>query len=154
MIIYDLRCANEHHFEGWFQSAADFDAQLSSHLLSCPQCDSQEVRRVPSAVAIGSHAVPVVLPDVSGGTAVMSSGGEIMAAYRQLLRTIIANTEDVGDLFAEEARKIHYDEVPERAIRGNATRDDLEALANAVREAARPRYSPGEPLSTEVPVGS
>lgn len=128
MIIYDLHCANEHHFEGWFQSAADFDAQLSRQLLSCPQCDSQEVRRVPSAVAIGSHAT--VVPGASGATAVLSSGGEIMAAYRQLVRTIIANTEDVGDQFAEEARKIHYEEVPERGIRGNATRDDLEALAD------------------------
>ena len=134
MIIYDLRCANEHHFEGWFQSAADFDAQQSSHLLSCPQCDSHEVKRVPSAVAIGSHATPVeapvALPQGGGGNALMAAGGEIMAAYRQLVRTIIANTEDVGDLFAEEARKIHYEEVPERAIRGNATRDDLAALAD------------------------
>lgn len=32
--------------------------------------------------------------------------------------------------------------------------EDLEALANAVREAARPRYEPGAPLPTEVPVGS
>ena len=131
MIIYDLRCANEHHFEGWFQSAADFDAQLGSRLLCCPQCDSQEVRRVPSAVAIGGHReAPVALPEGGAGTAVMASSGEIMTAYRQLLRTIIANTEDVGDLFAEEARKIHYEEAPERAIRGNATRDVLEALAD------------------------
>jgi hypothetical protein len=131
MIIYDLRCANDHHFEGWFQSAADFDAQLGSQLLSCPQCDSHAVRRVPSAVAIGSHAAPVAPPVSGSGNAVMSAGGgEIMAAYRQLLRAVIANSEDVGDLFAEEARKIHYAEAPERAIRGNATPDDLEALAD------------------------
>ena len=34
------------------------------------------------------------------------------------------------------------------------TSDDLEALANAVREAARPRFDPGVPLPSETPSGS
>lgn len=128
MIIYDLRCVNEHRFEGWFRSATDFEAQMSRHLVSCPQCDSEQVRRVPSAVAIGGHA-----PSETRGSrkmATMPAGTQMIAAYRELVRTLIANSDDVGDRFAEEARKIHYDDAPDRSIHGTATQDDLTSLAD------------------------
>lgn len=128
MIIYDLRCANDHSFEGWFGCASDFDLQVSRHLVSCPQCDSQDVRRVPSAVAIGNKTSGP--PRASNGKSVSPPGTEILASYRQLLRTMIARSEDVVDQFAEEARKIHYEEAPDRAIRGQATDDDLASLAD------------------------
>ena len=37
------------------------------------------------------------------------------------LRRLVEQTEDVGARFAEEARRIHYDETPARPIRGTAT---------------------------------
>ena len=43
-------------------------------------------------------------------------------------RHIMATTEDVGSQFAEEARKIHYGEVKERGIRGQATREEADSL--------------------------
>lgn len=134
MIIYDLDCENGHRFEGWFRSAQDFDDQLSRKLVSCPQCDSQQVRRIPSAVAIGSHETAVAPSAESAGlptlpaTALMSGGPEVLAIYRQLVAAIVANTEDVGSSFASEARKIHYNEAPERPIRGQATVDEFDAL--------------------------
>ena len=135
MIIYDLRCDNEHLFEGWFRSAIDFDAQMSRKLISCPQCDSHNVRRVPSAVAISGHSLPEAEGTLASkasatGMAVMPAGTQIMAAYRQLVSVMIANSENVGKSFASEARKIHYNEVPGRAIRGDATIEDLESLAD------------------------
>ena len=135
MIIYDLRCDNEHLFEGWFRSAIDFDAQMSRKLISCPQCDSHNVRRVPSAVAISGHSLPEADGTLASkasatGMAVMPAGTQIMAAYRQLVSMMVANSEDVGKSFASEARKIHYNEVPARAIRGDATIEDLESLAD------------------------
>ncbi len=51
-----------------------------------------------------------------------------MAAYRHLVRTMIAHSEDVGTAFASEARKIHFNEEPDRAIRGTPTSDEIEAL--------------------------
>ena len=51
-----------------------------------------------------------------------------MGVYRQLVQSIIASTEDVGTRFAEEARKIHYKEVPERAIRGQTTSEERDIL--------------------------
>lgn len=133
MIIYDLQCENEHRFEGWFRSAADFDNQLSCHLIACPQCESHDVKRVPSAVAISEHRgttthdVSKVRAATSTMTA-MPSGTQIMAAYKHLVQTMIAHSEDVGDAFASEARKIHYKEEPDRAIRGTPSSDEIASL--------------------------
>ena len=129
MIIYDLRCANEHRFEGWFQCATDFEAQMSRHLVSCPQCDSQDIRRVPSAFAIGGPA-PVEADGSRKMATTPVAGTQVIAAYRRMVRTLIANSDDVGDRFAEEARKIHYDEAPDRSIHGTGTQDDLTSLAD------------------------
>lgn len=132
MIIYDLSCDNHHKFEGWFRSADDFEQQLQTHLVACPQCDSHTVRRIPSAIAISSHATKGAATgsesSAGGSTALMPVGIQAMALYRQLVQAIVANSEDVGQSFAEEARKIHYNEAPERAIRGQATADECEAL--------------------------
>jgi hypothetical protein len=62
--------------------------------------------------------------------ATTSAGTQIIAVYRELVRTLIANSDDVGDRFAEEARKIHYDDAPDRSIHGTATQDDLSSLAD------------------------
>ncbi len=133
MIIYDLTCNNEHRFEGWFQSPADFERQHEQGLIHCPQCDSHLVERIPSAVAIGTHVGDSApqsskSSNISGGTALMPAGTQVMALYRQLVQAIVNNSEDVGASFAEEARKIHYNEAPERPIRGQATVDECEAL--------------------------
>ena len=47
MIIFDLSCDNGHKFEGWFRSGDDFDQQLQTRLITCPQCDSHVVKRIP-----------------------------------------------------------------------------------------------------------
>ena len=59
------------------------------------------------------------------------------------LREIVKNTEDVGERFPEEARKIHYDESPQRAIRGKASKEDAEALKDEGIE-----FSPLPPFLT------
>jgi hypothetical protein len=134
MIIYDLNCDNNHRFEGWFQNAEAFESQLEGGLVCCPQCDSHEVRRVPSAVAIsGHHAAPVesstaIPARSSSSTALMPVGAQAMSLYRQLVQTIVSQSEDVGHAFADEARKIHYNEAPQRPIRGHASEDECDAL--------------------------
>lgn len=132
MIIYDLCCDSQHRFEGWFRSAEDFESQLERHLVSCPQCDSLVVRRVPSAVAISSsspressESVPTQQENI---TAAMPVGSQALALYRQLANMVMTMSEDVGNTFAEEARKIHYKEAPERPIRGQTTDEEYEAL--------------------------
>jgi hypothetical protein len=126
MIIYDLTCTHGHRFEGWFRDSEEFDTQCERHLVSCPQCGVSDVRRIPSAVAIGTHGGGAAQhqeksPVEQRETFVMRNGSELLAAYRQLVLMMRENSEDVGDAFVDEARRIHYCEAPERAIRGNAT---------------------------------
>jgi hypothetical protein len=128
MIVYNLTCCNDHRFEGWFASAAEFEQQQQSTLLSCPVCGSNHVNKA-------LHA-----PYVNTGNAHQPSGRErqpgngteqyanIGDAVSQLIEHLIVNTEDVGDAFPEEARRIHYNETPERKIRGNASREEVKDL--------------------------
>ncbi|HCL87748.1 MAG TPA: DUF1178 domain-containing protein, partial [Comamonadaceae bacterium] len=53
---------------------------------------------------------------------------ELQAAWLQLSRRIIANTEDVGTRFAQEARRMHHGEIEERGIRGQATAQEAAQL--------------------------
>ncbi len=48
-----------------------------------------------------------------------------MKGLREHLKS---NADDVGDKFAEEARKMHYGETEERNIYGEATMDEAKAL--------------------------
>jgi hypothetical protein len=118
MKVFNLSCDVDHTFEGWFSSAAEFDRQLGLSLLRCPFCDSDLVRRLPAAARLnlsGPGPAPATPPDT---------------ALRASIDAIIAGTEDVGEQFAEEARRIHYLETKARGIRGTATFDERQALAD------------------------
>jgi hypothetical protein len=124
MIIFELACANEHRFEGWFASAEDFDRQSREGLLICPTCADRAIEKLPSA-RIGGFAAPQPPATVSAAAQPAAPTVEQMA---RMLGELLARTEDVGTGFAEEARRIHYEEVRNRPIRGVATRDETEAL--------------------------
>ena len=148
MIIYDLACQHEHRFEGWFQSSADFDGQCARRLIACPQCGSPVVRRVPSAVHLARAAQPLPVepaPPPTRKKPNIDLRGGVLAAYRQLTEVLLADCEDVGDRFAEEARRIHYLEVEERSIRGEATAAEYDALRDEGIDVLRlPLLKPGD----------
>ena len=129
MIVFDLLCANGHAFEGWFASGAEFDRQKAARLVSCPACDGIDIARRPSAkVRVGKAQVAVpASPSAPAAPhdAIAGISPELLAKLREAVR----NTEDVGERFPEEARRIHYDEAPPRSIRGQASREEAEALA-------------------------
>ena len=127
MIIFDLTCNSDHRFEGWFQSQENFDRQLEEGLISCPVCGSIDIRRVPSAVHLGKT---VSTPDHTHtqNLQMVTPHGEVLAAYQKLLSAIVSSCEDVGKAFADEARKIHYLEAPQRSIRGEASSEEYESL--------------------------
>ncbi len=121
MKVYNLCCEQDHRFEGWFSSEDDFLTQSSQHLIECPLCGNHEVKRLPSSPRL----------NLSGATArVQDDGNRVQDQLMEFARQVIANTEDVGNQFAEEARRIHYKEVPEHALRGVATVDECAALAD------------------------
>jgi len=129
MIVFDLSCAQGHGFEGWFASGDEFLRQKDASLVRCPVCDDAAVERMPSAkVRVRKHssAKPraATPPEAPARDAISGFPPELVAKLREVVR----NTEDVGERFAEEARKIHYDETPARPIRGKASSEDAEAL--------------------------
>jgi hypothetical protein len=127
MIIYDLVCSRAHRFEGWFASAGDFALQHEATLIRCPVCDDAVIERRLSA-NVQTARPPAEQPpaEVESKEPLNVAGGEAEAL--KLVRRLIANSDDVGAAFAEEARKIHYEEVPKRSIRGQATREEADEL--------------------------
>lgn len=142
MIVFNLSCAADHRFEGWFASGEDFDAQRGRGLLSCPLCGSADVVKQLSAPRLNLHAQSHDKPakkkpagDSATQPVAMLSAAQ-QQALAELVRQVVENTEDVGPDFAEEARRIHYKEAEARAIRGVATREEAQALAEEGIEVA------------------
>ena len=142
MIIFDLRCVNGHGFEGWFASSEEFTRQQEMQLVRCPICDVARVERLPSArVHVKKSAATMDQPVVKDAPqeAIAGFPADLVAK----LRDIVRNTEDVGEKFPDEARKIHYEEIPARAIRGKASREEAQALTDEGVE-----FSPLPPFLT------
>jgi hypothetical protein len=62
----------------------------------------------------------------------LSIGHPEHAKLREMMRAlrnkVTSEADYVGDKFAEEARKIHFEEVEARGIYGQATRDEVAGL--------------------------
>lgn len=128
--VFDLRCENEHAFEGWFSSEADYCAQKERGLLICPMCTSAVIERTPSAPRLNFGAAAPVEASEKTQATVMPSTEQMQAMFLKMAREVVANTEDVGEQFAEEARRIHYKEAPDRGIRGVTSKEEAEALTD------------------------
>ena len=127
MIVFELICPDQHRFEGWFASADEFVYQREASLIRCPVCDDGAIERRPSAnVQIGRAPESTRAPETEPSASIPVVGGE--AETLKLMRRLIAASDDVGSGFAEEARKIHYEEVPKRSIRGQATPEQADEL--------------------------
>lgn len=141
MKVLDLQCRQGHVFEGWFESEDDFQGQKQRGLVQCPLCADDHIEKRLSAprLNLGARepAAPSAMPTPSsaapeGGSLQVGNPPALLpalqAAWLDLARKIVANTEDVGARFAQEARRIHHGEVQERAIRGQATPDEAMEL--------------------------
>ncbi|WP_225784967.1 DUF1178 family protein [Xenophilus sp. Marseille-Q4582] len=125
MKVLNLRCTQGHGFEGWFGSEEDFDAQRERALIECPICGDKAIVKGLSAprLNLGAGREPAAAAPVAH-----AAPDTPAARWMRAMREVLANTEDVGERFAEEARRMHYGEVAERGIRGRATREQTEAL--------------------------
>jgi hypothetical protein len=127
MIVFDLTCGHGHRFEGWFASVDDFERQSKAVLVRCPVCDDASIVRLPSAkVHVGRATIDAPRTEQESETESTITG--VPDELVRKLREIVRNTENVGRRFPEEARKIHYEEVPGRPIRGQASKDEADAL--------------------------
>jgi len=152
MIVFDLHCKDGHRFEGWFGSAKDFAAQKKRGLLSCPTCGDGSISRGLSAPRLNmGAAAPRQLPQNPVQKTPDMEGKDPFAVaqmlYSRMLDEIMTKSEDVGAKFPEEARKIFYQESPGRAIRGQATKEEHDALVDEGIPIARFPVPPSDRLN-------
>ena len=121
MKVLDLCCAHQHRFEGWFASEDDYALQVERGLLECPLCADKVIARLPSAPHLNVAKLRDSAPQADTTTLLQTQ-------WMRAVRHVMDNTEDVGERFPEEARRIHYGEVVNRGIRGRASREDTDAL--------------------------
>ena len=139
MIVYRLKCKKGHEFEAWFASSAAFDKQAKRGQLSCARCGSTEVAKALMAPRINKRGRKAKVADKPAEKPLeaqkpetmhrVAAHGELVSAMRKLRSEIEKKSEYVGPRFSEEARKIHYEEVPARGIHGEATADEAKALS-------------------------
>jgi hypothetical protein len=122
MKVFNLACEHGHAFEGWFGSEDDFLSQQSRGLLTCPICESTDVRKQLSAPRLNLGKSSPDVPVASG--LAPEQQAQLLKAMRQLMQS----ADDVGERFAEEARRIHHGDSPERAIRGRASAAQAQEL--------------------------
>jgi hypothetical protein len=136
MILYQFNCDRQHSFEAWFKDGATADRQLKRKTVECPQCGSLKVAKALMAPRIGKSAgqeiAPIAAPAVpapvpEAGKAAMIPA-EMRKALLEIRRQVEANSDYVGDKFADEARKIHEGETEARNIYGEATDDEHREL--------------------------
>ena len=145
MIHYSLVCDAAHEFDGWFRDSATFDAQASSGVVVCPYCHSTNIAKAVMAPHVArkffsrasveeerqpscarrqdegqEESQPVALLD--------ERHAQLRAMIRELRESIVSSTEDVGERFPSEARKIQDGDAEPRPIRGRASLAEAKSL--------------------------
>jgi hypothetical protein len=129
MIVFDLQCPAHHVFEGWFGSEDDFQAQCKKALLACPMCGATNILKKLSAPRLSlGNSDQDAAQNISAEVSDTTPQATAQQNWLELSRRILANTEDVGKDFPDEARRIHDGESPDRGIRGFASPAQTKAL--------------------------
>lgn len=122
MIRYDLACINGHTFDGWFQNSSAYDAQAAASHIACPHCGSVDIDKqlmTPAIPTKSNRKEPQPSPHFAAQIDAKSNA--LIKTIRKLRKHVEENAEYVGDKFAEEARRIHYDESSARGIYGETS---------------------------------
>jgi len=143
MIVFDLKCEQNHQFESWFRSSEAYSEQLAAGLVECPYCGSLDVGKAVMAPNVGvkgnqnvqekiAHAGSPEEPVASAAMAASSETRELAKKATEAIAKFQAHVEksceNVGENFAEEARKIHYGESEERGIYGETSIEEAQEL--------------------------
>lgn len=128
MKVLDLQCAQHHSFEGWFASEDDYAGQLARGLVSCPLCGDADVQKMLSAPRLNLRAArqqtpaqQTTEPDAGVALGHVAPSSELQARFLSAMREVMANTEDVGERFADQARAMHHGDMDARSIRGRTS---------------------------------
>ena len=141
MIVFNLGCGKGHRFDGWFASSEQYESQQRRRMLECPVCGDKAIKKLLSAPRLnlsaggGAEAGAAETGAPAGKnlpvTAEAAERARMLAAQTEFykhLKDMLETSDDVGDRFAEEARRIHYKETPARHIHGVTTREEAVEL--------------------------
>ncbi len=133
MILFKLKCAAEHEFEGWFRDGATYERQAKRGLIACPSCGDTAIEKAPMAPRLGRSARQEKAPP---------SPEQLRHMLQQLRRHVETTCDYVGERFAEEARRIHHGDADARGIYGETSDAESRALADEGIEVARLPWVP------------
>jgi hypothetical protein len=151
MILFELRCQKDHHFEGWFRDGKGFETQTKAGKLVCPVCGNRRIEKALMAPRIGkgartksakSETANLTVPSPAPVPPAQPAEMKAVQMLREMRKQIEANCDYVGPGFAEEARKIHYGEAEARGIYGETSAEEAEALDEEGIEFARVPWVP------------
>jgi hypothetical protein len=128
MINYSLRCAQDHAYDSWFQSAAAYDRLAADGRVTCPVCGTARVEKSLMTPAVRPARAAASKRDAMPSPRPERPPGDIEAALSELRRRVEENSDYVGTDFAAEARRIHDGDAPERSIYGEARPDEARKL--------------------------
>lgn len=129
MIKYSLICDQEHSFEAWFGSSDDYETQLKRGLVECPSCKSKKISKALMAPRVSGTKKSKDTEMAMTQMQAPELPAEMMEQLRKIKKHVEANSENVGERFPEEARKIHYGETEARGIYGKASIEEAVSLA-------------------------
>ena len=119
MIVFNLNCSDcAYSFEGWFENTKDYNKQVKKRLLSCPSCNSIQIKKALMAPNVAKKS----------NSKIAKRNKSIASNVKKLKKIIEKEFDYVGDRFTEEAKKIKYGEVKERAIYGEASIEQTKEL--------------------------
>jgi hypothetical protein len=131
MIHYQLRCAGDHEFDGWFKDSNGFEIQAEAGLVACPNCGTTEVTRALMAPGIPRKKRELVATETAPSGQPAAGGAmpdSVRAALQKLRDEVEKSCDYVGTDFAAEARRIHNGDIEARGIYGESTDEEAEAL--------------------------
>lgn len=120
MISFDLECGNEHRFEGIFRDYESFADQMARGMVTCPYCESGNIKRLFSGCSIQARPSTAAVID--------RKSPNIFDMMRLVESYVKENFDNVGSDFAETARAIYYGAEEERNIYGQSTQEEIREL--------------------------
>src|SRR4051794_3690063 len=140
MIVYALKCANDHEFEGWFRDAATFDRQAAAGKVACAVCANSKIEKAPMAPRLAKRRGDArERPPTETRPGLPPDAQKLLAELRQKVES---ECENVGERFSEEARRIHYGEAEKRGIYGEASDEQARELTDEGIEVSKIPWLP------------
>ena len=120
MIKYNLTCECNCSFDSWFASSEEFGRLMKNKLITCIECNSNDVNK------------SIMAPNVSSSKDIDNINYKFQKKIKKKIteyqKFIKKNCEYVGDNFAQEARNIYYNKKETKGIYGKVTAEEIDEL--------------------------